>query len=287
MPKTLSEMAKKILLSHKVSKQQLNIAYAEYIWPKRYSEWKANATIEESVKVEGTDYPPCWFSIPEFSTERSQLEVKAVDATHLFTRLRRHSIRGNIKGVNKAAWQKVARDGRTFLSPLMVDELLDPMSVTMARTHFSETVEREMRRNGDISTADFVKDVRMWWIANDDPGIPALERIDMRINLRQRLLSGFDVSSPTFPPPSSYKDGVPLQLWEALLIDIDAKCQLYALALQKSYNVRAFSSMMGETFFSELTLQDSKGHGAVSCEDFSRFIGLAIEQMHGRLDDTR
>jgi hypothetical protein len=35
MPKTLSEMAKKILLSHKVSKQQLNIAYAEYVWPKK------------------------------------------------------------------------------------------------------------------------------------------------------------------------------------------------------------------------------------------------------------
>lgn len=71
----------------------------------------------------------------------------------------------------------------------------------------------------------------------------------MRTTLRERLLSGFDVSNLTFPPPSSYVDGIFLQLWEALLIDIDAKCQLYSLALLRSYNTRAFSSTMGETFF--------------------------------------
>ena len=56
-------------------------------------------------------------------------------------------------------------------------------------------------------------------------------------------------------------------------MDIDSKYQLYVLARQKTYNVRAFSSMMGETFFADLTMQDSRGHGAVTCEDFKRYIG--------------
>ena len=286
-PKKLSDISKAILNSHKVTKRQLNIAYAQHIWPTKYSEWKAHSPMVVESAINDNEDNPVWFSVPEFSETRSQLEVKSVDATHLFTRLRRHSIRGNIKGVSKDAWLKVAKDGKTFLSPIMVEELLDPMSVTMARTHFSETVEFEMRQNGYTSTANFVRDVREWRVANDDPGISAENRIKMRSHLRKRLMCRFDANNPKFPPASSYVDGIPIQLWEALLVDIEAKRQLYALARKGTYNVRAFSSMMGETFFAELTLHDSKGHGAVSSEDFGRFIGQAIEQMQGRLDNER
>lgn len=45
--------------------------------------------------------------------------------------------------------------------------------------------------------------------------------------------------------------------------------------------------MMGETFFTELTQHDSRGHGAVTCQYFSAFIGQAIEQMNDRLDENR
>ena len=70
----------------------------------------------------------------------------------------------------------------------MVDDLTDPMSAAMARTHFSEQVENAMRRNGDSESANLPICTR--WRAEDDPGKPALERMNKRWNLRKRLLDG-------------------------------------------------------------------------------------------------
>lgn len=67
--------------------QQLNIAYAEYVhivWPKIYSEWKLNVTVDQAARVNGIDYPhpDFLFSVPDFSTKRSLLEVKAIYSHH-------------------------------------------------------------------------------------------------------------------------------------------------------------------------------------------------------------
>ena len=84
-----------------------------------------------------------------------------------------------------------------------------------------------------------------------------------------------------------YVRGWPTQLWEALSASIDAKSIFYALCKQETYNTRAFSSMMGETFFSELTNEDRRGHRTVSVEDFAYFLGTSIKQMQARLDSDR
>ena len=140
--------------------------------------------------------------------------MKSIDATHLLTRLRRHCSKGNVEGMSKQAWLNVAKGGRTFLSPVMVEDVIDLMSVAMARTHFSDSVENEMRINGDFQTAYFCKDVRNLWIANDDPGVPSNTRICLRSHLRERLLKGINSDSPKFPPPTSYIQGIPmLLLW--------------------------------------------------------------------------
>ena len=103
--------------------------------------------------------------------------------------------------------------------------------------------------------------------------------------LRSRLLS--HVNFGKFPPPTMHVAGWPWQLWEALISHIDAKTQLYFLCHGGSYNVRAFSSLIGETFFSELSLHDKTGCGTVSAEEFGRFIGTATEQLHVRLNPNR
>lgn len=103
-----------------------------------------------------------------------------------------------------------------------------------------------------------------------------MNRIRLREPLRKRLLQNIDFAK--FPPPTSYIKGIPIKLLEALLIDIDAKHQLYGLTKSAAYNIRGLSSLMEETFFAELTLVDSRDHGSVKCQDFSAFIGQAIEQ---------
>ena len=142
-----------------------------------------------------------------------------------------------------------------------------------------------MRQNGDHDAADLCRDIRMWWKAEDDPGIKAEERFKMRLPLRNILLKCHNVGY--FPPPGMFICGWPNQLWEALLANIDAKYLLYHLASTETYNVRAFSSMMGETFFSELTLHDRRGHGTVTVKEFGQFIKDSVEKVHIRLDPTR
>ena len=281
----LSVKATSVLQSKKMPKQVLNASYSEYIWPEKLEDWKRLSPLQNEVKIDDTELPDYWFYIPEYNTRRQQLEVKCVDSTHLLTRMRRKTCKGGIEGISNNAWLKVAKSKRTLLSPIMVEDIVDPMSVSMANTHFSKAVEDNMRENGDFESALLCKDIREWWLAEDTPGLQARTRIDMRMNLRRRLINCVDHSK--FPPPTMYVHGWPTQLWEALITSIDAKSILYALCKQGTYNTRAFSSMMGETFFSELTNEDHRGHGTVSVEDFAYFLGTSIEQMQSRLDPDR
>ena len=282
--KSLKDLAASVL-SKSVSKQQLNIAMAGYMWPSKYQEWIKESPLVYSPKVDDMDYPTFWFYQPDYSELRQQLEVRCIDSTHLLTRTRRKCCKGGLDGVSNEPWMKVAKSKKTFLSPIMIQEVVEPMSVMMALTHFSEKVETEMRKNGDVVAADLCRDVRHWWLSEDEPGLSAMERIQMRMNLRSRLLS--HVKFDQFPPPTVQLSGWPIQLWEALIANIDAKSLLYAICHNGTYNVRAFSSMMGETFFSELTLADKRGHGTVTSEEFGQFIGTTIEQLHLRLDPER
>ena len=278
----LSELSFSVL-SKRMSKQELNSVYAEYVWPDRLNTWKTEPPFQCDTKVENESYT--WFYKPYYSESRQQLEVKCIDSTHLLTRMRRKSCRGGLDGVSNEAWVKVAKSRKTLLTPIMVDEITDPMSVSMAVTHFSEAVELQMRANGDINSADLCNDIRRWWEAEDKAGIPAIERMRLRDCLRKRLLSR--ISFGRFPPESMFIYGWPWQLWVGLLANMDAKILLYSLCHGGSYNVRAFSSMIGETFFSELTLNDKRGQGTVSCEEFGQFIANTAEQVQVRLDPER
>ena len=273
------------VLTNKVPKNVLNITYSEFIWPERLKCWKSSSPLLDEIKIKETNEPEYWFYIPEYSESRSQLEVRCIDSTHLLTRTRRKCCKGGLDGIDNKAWVKVASQRKTFLSLSMVKEIVDPMSTKMAVTTFSEAVETEMRKNGDLAAANLCRDIRLWWNAEDLPGITAKDRIKMRMPLRKRLLS--DNKFEEFPPRGMYVNGWPSQLWEALLASIDSKAILYSLCRNKTYNSRAFSTMMNETFFSELTNQDRRGHGTVSATEFATHIGAVVEQMHMRLDSDR
>ncbi|CAG2221722.1 unnamed protein product [Mytilus edulis] len=272
-------------LSTKVPKQVLNKTFAEYIWPDRLAVWKSQMSVREDVTIGDLTEQHSWFYYPEFSSAREQLEVRCIDSTHMLTRARRKCCKGGIENLDNKPWIKVALQKTTFLSLAMVEDVADPMSASMALTHFSEAVENEMLKNGDFRAASLCNDIRSWWKAEDDPGIPALQRIKMRLSLRKRLLAGIDFA--TFPPKVMYIKGWPAQLWEALISNIDAKTFLYSLCKKNAYNVRAFKQYVGETFFAELTNQDKSGHGTVTVDNFSFFLGCAVEQMQTRLDSER
>ena len=181
----LSEIAEKAVL--KYSKQELNVILAEYKWDDMYKSW-----VEEINGLTLNDVQCEWFYKPEFSSSRKQYEVKCIDSTHLLTRTRRKTCKGGIEGLSNESWLKVAKQKNTLLTPIMVEEVTDPMSVSMAKTHFSESVEHEMRLNGYTDAAGLCHDIRSWWESEDDPGISSSTRIVMRQALRRRLMSKID-----------------------------------------------------------------------------------------------
>lgn len=263
-----------------LKKSDLNIIYAEFIWQEEYRSWIEKQ--KNKIAINDADSP---FYFPVYNEFRGQLEVCCVDSSHLLTRMRQKSAKGGLDKMSNEAWSVVAKSRKTALSIGMVDCILEPMSVSVANTHFSESVEKELRQSGFEKEADLCNDVRMWWRAEDEPGITARKRIQMRSALRKRLLSYVDFSA--FPPPGMFIHGWPTQLWEAIIASIDTKSMLYSLIPNQSYNVRAFSSMMGETFFSELTLYDRRGQGTVTSEEFAQYIDTSVEKLHMRMDPNR
>lgn len=285
--KSLSDLAFAVV--SKMKKSELNIVYSEYLWPQEFEKWKKDrpkiSFDQRNLMELESVMPDYWFYYPNQSSSRDQLEVSCVDSTHLLTRMRRKCCRGGIEGLSNTPWRKVAKSGNTSLSLAMIDAVIEPMSVTVAVSHFGADVEKIMRENGDIKAAELCKDIRNWWHAEDSPGISAKERLELRKPLRSRLLSyaNFD----QFPPHTMYVNGWPLQLWEAVIANIDAKIILYGLSQTHSYNVRSFSSMMGETFFAELTMFDRRGRGTVTATEFGQYISSTCESLNMRMDPHR
>lgn len=174
---TLAEIALKVITKN-FSKHELSVIQAEYLWPDRYQEWISEIG---ATQVNGQFYN--WFYKPEYSLRRKQFEVRCVDSTHLMTRTRRKSCKGGLEGLSNGSWMKVAKSGKTLLTPIMIEETTDSMSIKMATTHFSEAVESMMERNGDLKAASFCRDIRQWWEAEDTPGISATERLGLREGL--------------------------------------------------------------------------------------------------------
>ena len=166
-PRRLVELSASVL-SKKMSKHLLNIVYAKYIWQGRYEKWFSDSRLRENPMIDDSAYSSLWFYTPEFSETRQQLEVRCIDSTHLLTRTRRKCCKGGLHGLPNKPWLTVAKTKTTFLSPVMIEEITEPMSVSMAVTHFSEPVERKMRQNGDVDAADLCRDIRDWWKSEDD-----------------------------------------------------------------------------------------------------------------------
>lgn len=83
----------------------------------------------------------------------------------------------------------------------MVD-LVDKQNNAYAHTIFSNEVESEMHNLGYTNEAKSCSIVRNWYETEDSPGISAVNRANMRLRMKQFLLS--DVDFGTFPPYGMY-----------------------------------------------------------------------------------
>lgn len=77
------------------------------------------------------------------------------------------------------------------------------------------------------------------------------------------------------------------QLWEEQFQVKMQKHGCILVVMEVLSMLEHFCCMVAETFFSELTMNDMRGQGTVSCQEFGQFIGNSIVHIQIRLDPER
>lgn len=92
-------------------------------------------------------------------------------------------IRDKLTFVSYSAWKKVSEVPGSPL-PIPIVNGADPHSENFARVMFSEEVQNCLSVLGFLKESRFCHLVRDFMFANDEPGIPAINRHQMRFALR-------------------------------------------------------------------------------------------------------
>ena len=147
--------------------EHLQVPLASLTQIELHKQWYENATTPLFGIVPGNDilaetehFP--YFSYPDFNTERKQLQFKTFDFTHILTNLRTQILTRGLPYCTKEHFEKLCHDRPDILSISLVCEKIDQQNAFTAMCMFNYDVEKYMRDNKFLDTADFVKLVREW-----------------------------------------------------------------------------------------------------------------------------
>jgi hypothetical protein len=257
------------------AKEAIAVAYATCVWPCYKDKWFKTATIDPNITIEFRDcfgettgsaeFSPVYS--PEYMPDRNQLEFHVMDGTHIRTNVKSKLIRDGLENIRISAWKTVAATGETMLAPAMLEiqhdgKIMHQQSDSYVRTMFSRDVEDAMRSNGDLEEASFCRLFREWHEAEDKAVIPAQERCERSLRLRDWLMNSY--GADRFPPPTQYIKGIPRITYEGLVCSIDAHILLYAVVKGGTYNWRSVSTLVAENFMGELAERSQNNHGVPS-----------------------
>ncbi|XP_053407926.1 uncharacterized protein LOC128559645 [Mercenaria mercenaria] len=292
-PKRLQDIAAGILIKASYPKQVLNIAYAEYIWPERVKLWKEKNRVAQTIMVktetEEMNFEP--YYVPEFDENSGVFRIFTYDKTHLGTNLRKCMCLDKVRGISIQAWKHVSKARPDILHPSLVEvdddgRILDQMKESLARSMVSKEVEQEMLEHGFGNEAEFCSVIREGlYVADDVPGISALDRCRKRISLMQWLDKGVDFSQ--FPPYGGRIKGLSHILYEGLRLSQEAKMYLYALAKSGTYCVRAPNTLCSESFFGTMQEMDPWGQGILSSSGVQKHISDFTTITAMKMDEKR
>ncbi len=281
----------KDVINRKFSKMATNIVIATHMFfTSALPLWRSQTPFKDGMTVGENLEAINWFSKPEYLEDVEDYIFVVLDSHHLFVNARSTVCAHDIPrcGLSKQAWVEVAKESaknQSGLSLAMVDDLIDRQSNAFAKRTFCENVENEMRQNGRFTEAEFCRLIRNWYRAEDEAGIPAEVRCQLRMDMRKWLLSKLNVG--IFPPPGSHVNGLPIVMFEGILTSIERRTQLYSVVRGGSYNARAIGSLDCETFFGAFQDLDPKGSGVLMPDDIPRVIEIASYVSHAHLDDSR
>ena len=277
----------------RMKKSLLNSIYAKFRYPQKLEEWRKRSHVNDKVVIEGYGHIPYgWFSQPEYLEKVEQHHLAFIDPSHLLTNLRSHICRNGIpqRNIYTEAWLNVARDGKTNGSSLNMahvdpDMLVDKQSVAMAEQIFSAEVEAVMESRNFTAEAKFCHLVREWYEAEDCRGISSMERLHRRLNMREWLLEGLNLSE--YMHIGRYINGIPAVSFQGLLTNCERSIQLYAFVKPGSYNSRAKGTLENESLFGEFAEIDPRNVGYLNPKDVPAVISTAMELCMVRMNPDR
>ncbi|XP_053404619.1 uncharacterized protein LOC128558653 [Mercenaria mercenaria] len=283
-PKTLKRIASDCV--KKISKEILNAVMCENKWEDCFKSWEKESLTKEIHFDENNNDKQyiTWFSKPH-KDEDLKIRFHYTDCSHILTCLRTKICTSGISGLSKQAWINAAVSDETCLNVGIVIECIDKQSVAFAKRVFAEDVENYMECKGYTNEARFIRLIRRWYEAEDDPGITARDRCYRRLELRNYLLE--KVNFGRFPPKTNYVGGIPIVTFEALLVHIDRKLQIYGHLPGSGYNARALGTQEVEQFFSSMRDMDPCGLGTPKPDDIPHMVAKAAFLDNIRLDPDR
>ena len=172
---SLQKLAKQILLSEDYKLLQLQISLANALHRERREDW-----FEKSPIYMWGYIPHVWeehtmikfFSYPEYSSERKQIEFRTLDYTHILTNMKTHILTKGYDFCKKEHFQELACLNPNLLSRPLVFDNINQQNAYSAKLMFSKKVE-EFMRGRHLETAVFIKLIREWHSACGTQGIRA------------------------------------------------------------------------------------------------------------------
>ena len=185
----------------------LQVVYAKTVLCNEKGSWNQWTTIHMKAYIPIVKDEVDLFYFLEYSEAHSQLEPRMTDHTHMLTNLRSLVCHKGLVNVKRSAFVCITEEHPGVLSKAIVIANLDKQSVAIARKLFSVQVENLLERNGDHHEALFVCLVRNWYLACDQRGMSANDRVNNLWAFYAYLCHNVDFDS--FPCPGSYIKGIP------------------------------------------------------------------------------
>ena len=274
-PVKLATLAKNYMKKAVYEKIRLTVALGTVVVCFQHRRWLRNATVLLEVDVPGESKQIQLFAYPERNNETKVLELRTFDYTHILTNMRSHVLSRGYDFCHKEHFQHLI-DNSNILSRYMVEYKMDIQNAFSAEKLFGYNVEKYMEENGFKDTAKFIQLVRMWHEACDKRGILAAERVRRLCKMHEFITNGINFTSVPFQYEGRYIKGMTWQIFEALLQNISTRIQLYAFAVDGTYNTRAVSTLANESFFADLVQLEKEGKGYPKACNIGRVMGQVV-----------
>ena len=279
---SLQALAKSVLLNDDYKLVQLQVSLANAIHREKRELWFSRSPIDMWAYVpdpygeerEGSVIK--YFLYPEFSLERKEVEHRTLDYTHILTNMKTHILNKGYHFCKKEHFQTLATENPDLLSRPLVFDNIDQQNTYSAQLMFSENVEKFMEKKGFSETTNFISIVQHWYAACDSRGIRADVCVHLLYKMYSFLMEKTSFNSFPFKYTGRYWRGMPIQTYEALLQGICTHIQLYSIAHNQTYNSRAISTLVNESFFSDMVRMDKESRSYPKACNIPKIFGRIV-----------